>query len=80
MTNGLLVHLFQHNRQLNQLHFAIKMGDIDYIKALLANGVDLYEFDSVCSYLIIYTVLPQVMAWAFISFQQLFNPATKQDR
>ena len=25
------------------------------------------------------TVLPQIMAWAFISFQQLFTLATKQD-
>ena len=26
------------------------------------------------------TVLPQIMARAFISFQQLFTPATKQDQ
>ena len=26
------------------------------------------------------TVLPHIMAWAFIFFQQLFTPATKQDR
>ena len=26
------------------------------------------------------TVLPQIMAQALISFQQLFAPATKQDR
>ena len=28
----------------------------------------------------IHTILPQIMAWAFISFQQLFTPATKRDR
>ena len=27
-----------------------------------------------------YTVLPQIMAQAFISFQQIFTSATKQDR
>ena len=26
------------------------------------------------------TILLQIMAWAFISFQQLFTPATKQDQ
>ena len=28
----------------------------------------------------VHTVLPQIMARAFISFQQLFTPATKQDQ
>ena len=27
-----------------------------------------------------HTILPQIMARAFISFQQLFTPATKQDQ
>ena len=26
------------------------------------------------------TVLPQIVAWTFISFQQFFTQATKQDR
>ena len=25
-------------------------------------------------------VLPQIMAWAFISFQQVFTPASKRDQ
>ena len=37
------------------------------------------HWDTVYSYKA-YTVLPQIMAWAFISFQQLFTLATKQDR
>ena len=52
MKDGLLVQLFQHNNKSNgqekPLHFAIKMGNIDHIKTLLANGADLYEVDSVC--------------------------------
>ena len=45
------VDLFQHksetDRKAQQLHFAIRIGNIDYIKTLLADGVDLYEVNSV---------------------------------
>ena len=41
-----------------------------------------YEFSELASNgpFILHTVLPQIMAHEFISFQQLFTPATKRDR
>ena len=52
-------------------------------------STSVYEFDSVVRGQHFYrspltdkahTVLPQIMAQVFISFQQLFTPATKRDQ
>ena len=47
--------MFQHksetDRKAHQLHFAIRIGNIDYIKTMLADGVDLSEVNSVSTYI-----------------------------
>ena len=38
------------DKQAEQFHFAIKMGNIDFIKAMLADGASLRDVDSVCNW------------------------------
>ena len=53
-----------------KLHVLINLETLDVVISPL--------FTNLVTYM--YIVLPQIMAREFISFQQIFTPATKRDR